>query len=107
MGLVPTSFQGHRVTRPGPLAAGPLAAFLYAASPVGNNGGMRWVLLDDLGKPGHFRESFLVESWSEHLRQVERSTIDDEAVERYARSFLHDGAVPSVRHFLVTHSARI
>jgi hypothetical protein len=25
-------------------AAGPLAAFLYAASPVGNNGGIRWVL---------------------------------------------------------------
>lgn len=34
-------------------AAGPLAAFLYAASPVGNNGGMRWVLraVDNIARP--------------------------------------------------------
>jgi MFS family permease len=65
------------------------------------DGGMRWVLLDDLGTPGHFREAFLVESWSEHLRQVERSTVDDEAVERRARAFMKGGAMPTVRHFLV------
>ena len=70
------------------------------------DGGMRWVLLDDLGKPGHFRESFLVESWSEHMRQVERSTVDDEVVERRARSYLPDGGQPTVRHFLVTPRAR-
>ncbi len=65
------------------------------------DGGMRWLLLDDLGQPGHYRESFLVESWSDHLRQVERSTIDDAAIERQARTFLAANCAPTVRHFLV------
>lgn len=71
------------------------------------DGGMRWVLLDDLGKPGHYRESFLVESWSEHLRQMEHSTMDDAVVERRARAFLPEGVAPAVRHFLVTPPVRV
>jgi MFS family permease len=66
------------------------------------DGGMRWVLLDDLAKPGHFRESFMVESWSEHLRQMERSTLDDAAIEARARSLQIDRRAPLIRHFLVT-----
>ncbi len=69
------------------------------------DGGLRWTLLDDLARPGHFRESFLVESWSEHLRQVEHATVDDAAVETYACSFLKYGETPRVRHFLVVPEA--
>jgi len=66
------------------------------------DGGMRWVLLDDLNQPGHYRESFLVESWSEHLRQMERSTLDDAEIEERARNLQVDGRAPQVHHFLVT-----
>ena len=82
------------------------AEFVTAMVPVRNirlrDGGMRWILLDDLERPGHYSESFLVESWSEHLRQGERATLDDLAIEERVTAFHVLNTVPGRHHYLVT-----
>ena len=71
------------------------------------DGGMRWSLLEDLNGPGHYREIFLVESWSEHLRQVERATMDDQEAERRVWAFHIAAEPPVLRHFLVTKPMKL
>jgi MFS family permease len=64
------------------------------------DGAFRWDLLSDPADPGRYVESFLVESWIEHLRQHERVTIADrEMVDRARRYHLGPGP-PVVSHFI-------
>jgi MFS family permease len=64
------------------------------------DGAFRWDLLIDPDRPGRHLESFLVESWMEHLRQHERFTGIDREIERRARR-LHLGPhPPRVSHFI-------
>ncbi|MGA3028562.1 MAG: MFS transporter [Bryobacteraceae bacterium] len=64
------------------------------------DGAMRWSLFEDAAAPGRMRESFLVESWAEHLRQHERMTAADRDVQASAHAFhLGDGA-PPVTHWV-------
>jgi MFS family permease len=70
------------------------------------DGAIRWDLLTDPADPGRFVESFLVESWIEHLRQHERVTVADRDVERRARR-LHVGPQPPVvSHFIARELPR-
>ena len=62
------------------------------------DGAVRWNLFYDAADPLRFVESFVVESWAEHLRQHERMTVSDRAVEHRARAF-HQGEEPPI----VTH----
>lgn len=65
------------------------------------DGAISWGLLGDVADPARLVETFVVESWLEHLRQHQRVTISDRAVLERARAF-HVGAVPPrVAHFLV------
>lgn len=64
------------------------------------DGAIRWDLLSDPANPGRYIESFLVESWVEHLRQHERITVADREVERRARRFHTGEAPPVVSHFI-------
>jgi hypothetical protein len=59
------------------------------------DGAIRWDLLADPSRPGRYLESFLVESWTEHLRQHARLTEADRTTEERARRF-HTGAQPPV-----------
>ena len=52
----------------------------------------------DLENPQRYLETFLVDSWAEHLRQHERSTRADRAVTERVRSFT--SGEPIVRHLL-------
>jgi hypothetical protein len=52
----------------------------------------------DLENPERYLETFLVDSWAEHLRQHERSTRADRAVTERVRSFTT--GEPIVRHLL-------
>jgi len=64
------------------------------------DGAMRWGLFKDTANPSHYVETFLVESWAEHLRQHARITNEDRAVQDLARSF-HLGEIqPRVTHLI-------
>jgi len=64
------------------------------------DGAMRWHLFEDAATPGRMRESFLVESWAEHLRQHDRMTAPDRAVQSVARSFHIGEQPPQVTHWV-------
>lgn len=52
------------------------------------DGAYAWGVFEDTARRGRFVETFLVESWLEHLRQHERVTKADRAVEERVHSFL-------------------
>ncbi len=64
------------------------------------DGAFRWDLLSDPADPGRYVESFMVESWLEHLRQHERVTVADRAIEDLARRYHVGPAPPFVSHFI-------
>lgn len=64
------------------------------------DGAYRWGLYADLERPGAQLETFLVDSWSEHLRQHGRLTVADLEVTRLTSSFHRGDEPPVVRHML-------
>jgi hypothetical protein len=64
------------------------------------DGAFRWNLYSDLERPGIYLETFLVDSWSEHLRQHQRLTVSDLEVTKLTRSFHRGEGAPEVRHLL-------
>jgi quinol monooxygenase YgiN len=67
------------------------------------DGAMRWGLFEDVAKPGRFLETFVIESWAEHLRQHDRAILGDQRVRERLRSFQIDGAPPVVSHLLYAY----
>jgi MFS family permease/quinol monooxygenase YgiN len=65
------------------------------------DGAMRWGLGRDTTDPQRYVEMYVVESWTEHLRQHERLTIADRAIFEKARSFHTGTEPPEVSHFLL------
>jgi len=64
------------------------------------NGAFQWHLFLDLTRPGTYVESFLVETWAEHLRLRNRITNDDLSAEEKVYS-LHCGEdPPKMTHLL-------
>jgi MFS family permease len=68
------------------------------------DGAMRWGLFRDPAEPGRYLESFVVESWAEYLRQVDRATLADRAIDEHARRFLTDGDQPTVTHLVAAQA---
>jgi MFS family permease len=64
------------------------------------DGAYRWGLYNDAAAPSRFVETFVVESWAEHLRQHGRVTVADRGAEEVARAF-HVGAAPPVIAHLI------
>jgi MFS family permease len=64
------------------------------------DGAYRWGLYGDLERPGVYLETFVVDSWSEHLRQHERLTVADLELTRLTKSFHRGEEPPVVRHLL-------
>jgi MFS family permease len=64
------------------------------------DGAYRWNLYEDLEAPGCYLETFVVDSWEEHLRQHARLTVADLEVERRAKSMHRGPEPPVVRHLL-------
>jgi MFS family permease len=64
------------------------------------DGAYRWGLYGDLEQPGVYLETFVVDSWSEHLRQHERLTVADLELTRLTKSFHRGEEPPVVRHLL-------
>ena len=64
------------------------------------DGAIKWNLFRDVTNPERYTESFIVESWGEHLRQHERMTVTDKEAEDRVRSFHIGPEHPMVRHFI-------
>jgi quinol monooxygenase YgiN len=79
------------------------SAFLEAIAGIEHerrrDGAYAWGVFEDTADEGRFVETFLVESWKEHLRQHERVTHADRLVEEAAQRFNLSGP-PKVTHFI-------
>jgi MFS family permease len=64
------------------------------------DGAYRWDLYADLERSGCYLETFVVDSWSEHLRQHGRLTVADLELTKLTRSFHRGDGPPKVRHLL-------
>lgn len=67
------------------------------------DGAFRCSLFADLEDPTHYRETFLVGSWAEHLRQHERATMEDQRIELAVQSFHKGSEPPRVKHLLMVN----
>ena len=80
------------------------AQFSAAMKPVERirrrDGAIQWGLFQDAAIPDRFLESFMVESWAEHLRQHERATMRDRVLEERASRFHRGEGVPRVTHWI-------
>jgi quinol monooxygenase YgiN len=70
------------------------------------DGAVNWAVYQDPGQEERYIESFVIESWVEHLRQHERVTVSDRAVEERVRRFHVAGTPPVVTHLIAAHSRR-
>ncbi|MFY8092167.1 MAG: MFS transporter [Niveispirillum sp.] len=64
------------------------------------DGAISWALYEDAAEPGRMVESFVLESWLEHLRQHERVTHADREDQEVVRSFHLGTEPPLVRHLI-------
>ncbi|MGE0719726.1 MAG: MFS transporter, partial [Alphaproteobacteria bacterium] len=58
-----------------------------------------WRVFEDAADPGRFLETFLVDSWLEHLRQHERVTNADRVLQEAVGRF-QVGGPPRVVHWI-------
>lgn len=62
------------------------------------DGAYRWGIYEDIAQPGRFLETFLVESWLEHLRQHERVTKADDVLQKVIHKLLR--GEPQTTHLI-------
>ncbi|NQX02007.1 MFS transporter [bacterium] len=67
------------------------------------DGAFRCSVFVDLDDVTLYRETFLVGSWAEHLRQHERATVEDQRVEQAVLDFHRAPEPPVGRHLLMTN----
>ncbi len=83
-------------------------AFLTAMAEVrrarGRAGALFWQLYEDVAHPDGWLETWLVESWTDHLRETSRTSAEDEAVLARAAAFQKDGLPTLARYIAVTPS---
>jgi len=70
------------------------------------DGAIRWGLFNDTANSSRYVETFVVESWLEHLRQHERVTVADRAVEERALAFHIGDAPPTVSHLIYAYHTK-
>jgi MFS family permease len=70
------------------------------------DGAYAWGVFEDAAEEGRFLETFLVESWLEHLRQHQRVTNADRILQNAVHQFHLDGA-PKVTHFIAAEPDRL
>ncbi|HXY98231.1 MAG TPA: MFS transporter [Steroidobacteraceae bacterium] len=75
-----------------------IAAITRLARTRRRDGAYSWGVFQDTAHAGRFLETFLVDSWLEHLRQHERVTRADRAIEDRVRSFAHEA--PRITHYI-------
>ena len=76
-----------------------LAAINRLAGERRRDGAYQWGIFEDTQKPGRYLETFVVDSWLEHLRQHERVTQADRALQDRIEA-LQTVGTPVVTHLL-------
>lgn len=64
------------------------------------DGAIQWEVLADVADPTRYLEMFILDSWTEHLRQHERVSATDRELEQQVRAFHIGPTAPVVTHFL-------
>src|SRR5438876_10960164 len=64
------------------------------------DGAIRWNLLRDTAEPQRYVESFVTESWADHLRQHERVTAEDREAEQSAQAYHLGSQPPKITHLI-------
>jgi quinol monooxygenase YgiN len=67
------------------------------------DGAYRWGVFEDTAQPGRYLETFLNDSWIEHLRQHRLVTRADQAVQQHVDSFQTNGA-PITTHYIAAEA---
>jgi MFS family permease len=75
-----------------------LAAVTRLARTRRRDGAYSWGVFEDSAHQGRMLETYLVDSWLEHLRQHERTTRADRVLEDRVRAFTHEP--PRVTHYV-------
>ena len=68
------------------------------------DGALSWGLFEDAAVPGRYVETFVVESWAEHLRQHHRGTAEDIAVITQVRGYHRGEGPPPVTHWIAVNA---
>jgi hypothetical protein len=80
------------------------AAFAETLERLGHvrrrDGALFWEHFTDTADPTRHIETFIAENWTEHLRQHERATLADRALEEELRAFQVGGIAPVVTHLV-------
>jgi MFS family permease len=78
------------------------SAFLAALVPLAHErkrgGAYAWAIFEEAARPEIFLETFLVQSWLEHMRQHQRVTVADQAIQDRVRQLTN--AEPRIRHLV-------
>jgi MFS family permease len=64
------------------------------------DGAMQWGVYRDGADPDVLIETFLADSWGDHLRQHGRMTMTDQELDRHLRALQEDGTGPVVQHYV-------
>ncbi len=79
--------------------------FLRAAREVGSscrrNGAVFWRLFREIDEPNLYVERYMLDSWLDHTRHLDRTTATDRDLRERLAQFLVPGFEPAVRHQLV------
>ena len=70
------------------------------------DGAYDWGVFEDAAEEGRLLETFVVDSWLEHLRQHQRVTNADRLLQEKVHRF-HLGDGPKVTHFIAAESVRL
>ncbi len=63
-------------------------------------GALSWSVYEDVQRPGVFVESFVVGTWIEHLRQLERHTVNDLLIQIKVKAFHRGGRLPEACYLI-------
>jgi len=64
------------------------------------DGALTWGLFRDVADPTHHIEYFIVDSWAQHLRQHERTTVSDRELQDRVNAFHRGDEPPLVQHYI-------
>jgi predicted MFS family arabinose efflux permease/quinol monooxygenase YgiN len=67
------------------------------------DGAYQWELFRDPAAPDRFIETYMVDSWADHLREHERLTVEKRDAEARLTSLIAPGTQPIITHLIAAH----